>query len=818
MNILENNNLIPSFIQGWFKLKGWSMHEYQQKMFTFFANNQSVLLVAPTGGGKTLASFLPALADIGKNSSKGLHTLYISPLKALTQDIHRNLLTPIKEMNLNIQIATRTGDTSSYQRQKQLKTPPQILLTTPESLMLLLSYTNADAFFSQLKMIVVDELHSFANTKRGDFCCLALAQLNVYAPNSLTIGLSATVSRPELMAKWMVPGRKKTFVLNVNSFTKPLISLLGHELIPYSGFKAKHAVSSIYKTINLHKMTIIFVNTRANAEFLFNQLWLCNEDNLPIAIYHGSLSKEQRTKTEHLTVSGQLKAIVATSALELGIDWGNVDAVIQVGAPHGVSRLLQRIGRSNHQIDKPSLAYIVPTNCFDALESMAAMGAIDKGLLDEEEIHAGALDVVVQFIINGACSRPVRPAVLFKTIRSAYPYRALDKETFLKLFQFAVDGGYTLQHYPQYHRLIQSDKISYAPASIKVIRRHRQNIGTIIEAAHIKVKVLNKRSDKIVGEIEESFIQELIPGDTFLFAGEVLEYIRIHDMMVETRKIKSSNPKLPSYNGGTMPLSTFLADEVRELLNHPRLWSSLPPKIYEWLLLQKKFSQIPDKKNILVEQFFYKKKNYLVIYSFEGRRANQSLGMLMSRRLEHLKLKPLSFTSTDYGLAITTLKSLAAPVILELFSDTILYNELEKWLQESSLLKRTFRQIAVISGLTERQFAGTRKSMKQVTFSTDLIYDVLQRYEPDHILLKITREDARKILLDFERLTHMLKRFHNRITVKKLTRPSPFSIPILSSFTTENIKGTAEDELLSYAEKEAVAKELMEEVKNNVTT
>lgn len=324
LNDLEDfNQLIPNYLYEWFEQKGWVMHCYQQKMFDYFASKQSVLLIAPTGGGKTLASFLPSLIDLTKHPFKGLHTLYISPLKALTQDIFRNLIQPIAEMGLDIQVSTRTGDTSSYQRQKQLKKPPHILLTTPESLMLLLSYPHSEKFFKDLKVIIVDEIHSFATSKRGDLTSLAMAQLNSFAPKAMRIGLSATIGNPKLFTKWLAPSGEAAELLYVPTTNKPIIHLLGQTNIPYCGYKAKHAIQDIYHTIQQHNMTIIFVNTRANTEFLFRQLWLINKDNIPIAIYHGSISKEQRLKTEALTVAGELKAIVATSALELGIDWGN---------------------------------------------------------------------------------------------------------------------------------------------------------------------------------------------------------------------------------------------------------------------------------------------------------------------------------------------------------------------------------------------------------------------------------------------------------------------------------------------------------------
>lgn len=807
---------LPSYLTDWFKNRGWTIHDYQLEMFTYFANHQSVLLIAPTGGGKTLASFLPPLVDLTTNPTTELHTLYISPLKALTQDVERNLIAPVQEMKLSISIETRTGDTSSYRRQKQLKKPPHILLTTPESLLLLLSYPNAPLFFQRLKTIIIDELHSYAFTKRGDLMSLALALLSNYAPDSVKVGLTATLANPKLMAKWMSTPYRPTQILQVHDKKKPIIHLVHSPKIPYSGFRATYAIPDIYQLLLAKKLTLVFVNTRSQAEFLFHQLWSINTNKLSIAIYHGSLSKEQRIKTVELTTKGIIQAIITTSALELGIDWGNVDAVIQIGGPHKVSRLLQRIGRSNHQFDKQSLAYLIPTNCFDSLESQASINAIEKGQLNHEVTYPGSLDVVIQFIINCACSYPVDKDKLLTLIRNAYPYRKLDQALFFKLFQFAIDGGYTLAHYAQYHRLYEIEKNHYSPTSSQVIRRHRQNIGTIIESAHLRVKVLNKRQDKIVGNIEERFIQELEPGDTFLFAGETLEYIRLHNMFVETRKVKTKNPMLPSYQGGALPLSTFLADEVRKLINHRSQWKILPAKVQEWLGLQKKFSGLPTSKMLLIEQFFHKRRNYIVIYSFEGLRANHSLGMLLSRRLEELRLKPIHFTATDYGVAIGMLELMDNSTLTHLFSPTILNEELDKWLHQSSLLKRTFRQIAIISGLTERQMAGTHKSMKQVTFSTDLIYDVLKKYEPDHILLTITHTEVMSIILDIERLELMLKQVNYSLDIKNLDRPSPFAITILSTFKTEKINGEAEEELLSFLEQEIIANELMAEVRHSV--
>jgi ATP-dependent Lhr-like helicase len=805
---------IPQYLKAWFSRKGWKMHSFQREMFAYFAQKQAVLLIAPTGGGKTLASFLPSLAAIHEEKFRGLHTLYISPLKALTTDIQRNLMDPIADMQLDVRVEIRTGDTNSYQRKKQRTKPPGILLTTPESLMLMLSYTDAPAIFANLQTIIIDELHSFAAGKRGDLTALALAQLKYLAPDSVRFGLSATVQNPEKLAAWLGYKNTPAAILIAKSKLKPDIKMLTDGAhIPYSGFMARYAVADIYQTIAKNKMSIIFVNTRAQAEFMFRQIWQLNQDNFPIAIYHGSLSKEQRLKTEVLTVAGSLKAIVATSALELGIDWGNVDCVIQVGAPKGVSRLLQRIGRSNHQFDKASLAKLVPANCFEALECCSAIEAIAHGKLDGEDFYPGSQDVVIQFIMNCACSHPVNKNQIYKTVSSAYPYRDLKKSVFQLLFQFVVDGGYTLQHYDQYHRLIEKNKNTFTTASDKVVRRHRQNIGTIVESARLRVKIVFKRRSKILGDIEEAFAQQLSPGDTFLFGGEVLEFVGIRDMFVETHKTKAKVSKLPSYMGGTMPLSTYLAEDVRQLISNPARWIKLPAKIQEWLQLQSQFSILPKSNSILVECFPYKKVFYFVVYSFEGRRANHTLGMLISRRMETLKLQPVGFTVTDYGLAISSLKLITQENVQALFNEDILYDELEQWLKFSPLLKRTFRQIAIIAGLTERQMAGKRKTMRQVTFSTDLLYDVLMRHEPQHILLAITRVDVMRTLLDLQRLSEMLKRFQHKIVMQTLSRPSPLSVPILTTFRTERLHGEAIHEMLSHAEIEAEANELIDEVK-----
>ena len=431
----------------------------------------------------------------------------------------------------------------------------------------------------------MDEVHSFAASKRGDFTALALSRLSALAPQAIRTGLSATVADPAALAAWLGPTGAPANVLQSGLRSKPDIRILVPEgaSIPYGGFMARYAVPAIYEAIRKAGTSIVFVNTRAQAELMLQMLWDANEDNLPIALYHGSLDRELRRRTEAMMAAGKIRSVVATAALELGIDWGDVDLVIQVAAPKGVSRLLQRVGRSNHRLDVPSRAFLVPANRFEALECQAALTAIEQGQLDGEAPSPGSLDVVAQHILSCACAGPVHPDTLFEEIRTALPYAALDREVFGRLFQFAIDGGYVLRGYDRYRRLVPLPGGRYRIANPATVRRHRQNIGVIVEAARLKVKRIGGRGGRIFGEVEEYFAQGLTPDDTFFFAGEVLSFAGIRDMIVEAKPAPGGEPKIPAYSGGQMPLSTFLADGVRALLAQPGDWRRLPDEVRDWL-------------------------------------------------------------------------------------------------------------------------------------------------------------------------------------------------------------------------------------------
>ncbi len=787
---------LPPPFADWFARRGWAPHPHQLALLAAARQGRSVLLIAPTGGGKTLAGFLPSLVELAEQPRDGLNTLYVSPLKALAVDIERNLTVPITELGLPIRVETRTGDTPAAKRQRQRRSPPHMLMTTPESLALLLSYPDAATIFAGLRAVIVDELHALAGTKRGDLLALGLARLARLAPASRRIGLSATVAWPEELAAWLASGGAGVTRITAPPGPRPEVAILATaEHLPWSGHMALHALAEIYAMICRHRTVLVFVNTRAQAELVFQELWRLNDESLPIALHHGSLAVEQRRKVEAWMAAGRLRAVVATSSLDLGIDWGAVDLVVQVGAPKGVSRLTQRVGRANHRLDEPSRALLVPANRFEVLECRAALDALGAEELDGDRPRAGGLDVLAQHILGMACAAPFSADDLYAEIVSAAPYATLARQDFDDALRFVEHGGYALRSYERWRRLFRDSLGHYHVISDQAAHRYRMNIGTIVEAAMLKVRL---RGGKVLGEVEEYFAQGLAPGDTFVFAGELLRFEGMRGNAVEaSRSTGGLPPKIPAYEGGRLPLSTHLAARVRGLLAEPKAWRDLPAPVQEWLRLQRYRSVLPGRDGLLIESFPRGEHHYLVAYCFEGRNAHQTLGMLLTRRMERAGLKPLGFVATDYVLAVWSLAP--AEEVDALFDEDMLGDDLETWMAESSLLRRTFRKVAIIAGLIERKLPGQEKTGRQVTFNADLIYDVLRRHDPAHVLLRATRADAASGLTDIRRLADMLARIRGRIDHRRLERVSPLAVPVLLEIGREAVYGSALDTLLDEA-------------------
>ncbi|HEY4943452.1 MAG TPA: ligase-associated DNA damage response DEXH box helicase [Rhizomicrobium sp.] len=819
----ESGSALPSRFEDWFASRGWAIRPHQSELIAHAARGESVLLVAPTGGGKTLAGFLPSLIDLAKLPARrpsALHTLYISPLKALAVDVARNLEAPVAEMGLGVKVETRTGDTPASRRMRQRYSPPDILLTTPEQLALLLSNPGAGLMFANLKTVVLDELHAMHNSKRGDLLALGLARLQTLSPRHRRVGLSATVADPAPLQRYLVPqpvdGEARSQLVLGQAGARPQISISASDaFVPWAGHLARHAMGDVLEAIRTAKTALVFVNTRSQAERTFQELWRINSENLSIALHHGSLAPAQRRKVEAAMTRGDLRAVVCTSTLDLGIDWGAVDKVICIGAPKGAARLVQRIGRANHRLDEPSQALLVPSNRFEVLECNAAKDAVLAGELDGERLKRGGLDVLAQHVLGMACCRPFDAGELYAEVHSASPYTHLTREDFDRIVDFVATGGYALKRYDRYARLRQtpegpsSDKKMWRLSHPRLAQQYRMNVGVIVEEPMIEIRLQAKgrptgAGGRVLGQLEEYFVEQLTSGDTFIFSGHVLRFEGMREDGAYVSRTNDAEAQIPSYNGGKFPLSTFLAMRVREMVSKPESWDALPDPVGEWLRMQQLRSVIPLPGQLLVETFPRGSKEYLVCYPFEGRLAHQTLGMLLTRRLERLHLRPLGFVANEYALAIWGLRDMGGADMDRLFAVDMLGDDLDAWLAESSLYKRTFRNCAIISGLIERRHPRGEKTGRQVTFSSDLIYDVLREHEPDHILLRATYEDAGSGLLDIARLGDMLKRIQNRIVTRRLDRVSPLAVPALLEIAKEMVAGEAHEDILLQAEESLI--------------
>ncbi|KQS85756.1 DNA ligase-associated DEXH box helicase [Methylobacterium sp. Leaf361] len=862
----DPSEILPERFRAWFAGRGWAPRSHQLDLLRIAGAGRSALLVAPTGAGKTLAGFLPslvALAERGpQRKAAGLHTLYVSPLKALAVDIARNLDAPIAEMALPVRVETRTGDTPAHKRTRQVSRPPDILLTTPEQLALLIAHREAAEFFSGLRCVVLDELHALVTSKRGDLLSLALARLHRLSPGLAAIGLSATVREPDELRKYLVPqgplpsppaargdgasspdaspppprpspGRDGERVappmadlVTVAGGAKADLRMLDlGRALPISGHTAWHSMPAIYDLIREHRTTLVFVNTRLQAEYTFQELWRLNDDALPIAIHHGSLDAQQRRRVEAAMAAGQLRAIVCTATLDLGIDWGDVDLVVNVGAPKGASRIMQRIGRANHRMDEPSKAYLVPGNRFEMLECQAALDAVEEAAQDTPDARQGALDVLAQHVLGMACADAFDPLDLYDEIVSAAPYAGLTWESFEQVVDYVATGGYALRAYERFAKILRGPDGLWRVRDARTAQAYRMNVGTIVEAARVKVRLgrtlrgkpgtVLPKTGRVLGEIEDEFAETLTVGDTFLFAGETLRFEGLaEDECLVTRAPPGTDPAIPSYAGAKFPLSTFLAARVRALIADPFAWDRLPEQIGAYLLQQRRRSVLPGERDLLVETFPRGKRYYLTAFPFEGRLAHQTLGMLLTRRLERSGLRPLGFAANDYGIAIWSTRDVSERAAIDpdfigdLFAVDMLGDDLEAWLDESAMMKRTFRQCAVIAGLIERHHPGQKKSGRQVTISTDLIYDVLRKHQPDHLLLRAARQDAATGLLDVRRLGMMLERIQGRIIHRSLDRVSPLSVSVMLEIGRERVYGEGADEILAEAEAELLQEAL----------
>ena len=784
----------PNRFHDWFSTKGWQPHAHQVEMGVR-ADAPSLLLIAPTGGGKTLAGFLPTLAELADGRHDGLHTIYVSPLKALAADIRRNLLIPIEEMGLPIRVEDRTGDTSATQKKRQRTNPPHILLTTPESLALLLSYEDAPQIFAGLSRVIVDEIHALAESKRGDQLMLCLAELQAMCPGLRRVGLSATVEDPQTIARFLARHPDPCPILQADPGPDPDIAMLTTDVMPpWSGGGAAYAIPAVLEEVKKHKTTLIFHNTRAQAEIFFHNLWLANEDGLPIGIHHGSLAKAQRQKVEAAMVAGELRAIVCTGTLDLGIDWGDVDLIIQVGAPKNVKRLVQRIGRANHNYNAPSKALIVPANRFEVVECVSALQAVRDAELDGDPRGSGPRDVLCQHILIRACRGSFDATALYQTFRTAGAYAGLTRDAFDECLDLMATGGYALRSYDRWQRLKQDRDGLWHLRDPRAAAHIRRNLGTIQDTETLKVRLKNRMGGRPLGEIEEGFAASLTPGDTFLIGGQIVRYEGLKEMTVEVTRRADKAPKIATFNGSKFSTSTQLTHRILRSFE-TRDWTGLPQHTIDWLELQARRSNLPTAGRILVESFPHDGRQNTCIYGFAGRNAMQTLGLLVTHQMEADGLAPLGFVSTDYAVLIWGLERVPDPE--PLFQPERLRAAFQSWMSGNAVMKRTFRATATVSMMLERNYGAQRRSGRQATFSSDILYDTLIKYDPEHLLLEITREEAMRGLVDFGRIEEMLDRSAGRVDHVVLDRVTPLAAPLFLEPGRIPISGEGRERLLA---------------------
>ncbi|WP_438986983.1 ligase-associated DNA damage response DEXH box helicase [Marivivens donghaensis] len=778
---------LPQVFDDWFASRGWQIHPHQRDMLER-ASEKALLLIAPTGGGKTLAGFLPSLVELADGTHEGLHTLYISPLKALAADIGRNLRRPVEDMALPIRIEDRTGDTSATLKKRQRVDPPHILLTTPESLALLTSYEDAHRMFRGLKRVIVDEIHALSESKRGDQLMLALSRREAMCPDLRRVGLSATVEDPQALARELSP--TGCAILNADPGPAPDIGMLVTDAPPpWAGGGASYAIPAVLEEVKRHKTTLIFHNTRAQAERFFHNLWLANTDDLPIGIHHGSLSRDQRDAVEAAMVRGDLRAVVCTGSLDLGIDWGNVDLVIQVGAPKNVKRLIQRIGRANHRYNAPSKALLVPANRFEVIECVAALAAARDHDLDGDPKGDGPRDVLCQHILIRACAGPFDATELFHEVKSVGAYAGLSRAAFDDCLDFVATGGYALRAYDKWQRLMERNGL-WKLRDPRAAQSIRMNIGTIQDTETLKVRM--RGAGKPLGEVEESFAATLTAGDTFLIGGQIVRYQGIKEMVVEVTRSAAQNPRVAVFNGTKFATSTQLSARVLAMFQQSD-WPELPRHTAEWLHLQREVSHLPRADRLLIETFPHDGRQFMCVYGFAGRNAQQTLGLILTQRMEEAGLAPLGFVATDYATLVWGLDPVED--VAPLLTADGLREGRDRWLQSNMVMKRTFRTAATIVMLMMRNTPQSKKTGRQATVSSDILYDTLAKYDPDHLMLRITREEAMRGLVDFGRIEEMLKRTSGRIDHLALDRLPPLAAPLLLEVGKIPVQGVARERL-----------------------
>ena len=787
-------------IKQWFESQNWKVQVFQKQCWKAYAQGKSGMLHAPTGSGKTYALWGGIVEEMSKHKTppKGCHALWITPLRALGVEIQKATQKMLSDFNPELKVGLRTADTPQSQRNKLLKDPPFGLVSTPESVHVLLANKEHQKYFKQLKVIVVDEWHELLGSKRGVQVELALAYLRSIIPDLRVWGISATIGNKKL-AREVLLGPTENFTVIEAKIKKKInvYSLLPKtmERFPWRGHLGIHLVPQVIKIIKKNKSTLIFTNTRAQCEIWFHRLLDIAPDLAgSIAMHHGSIDKKIRLWVEESLRNETLKVVVCTSSLDLGVDFSPVENCIQIGSPKGIGRFIQRAGRSGHQPKAGSSIYFLPTHAMELIESVALQNGIKTQQIEDRIPYLNCYDVLIQFLMTLAVGKGFDPKKIYPVVTSSFCFQTLNQERWQWILNFLIRGSQSLEQYDEYKKLILNENGFLKVANKTIALRHRLSMGTIVSGNDLKIRY---RKGGYLGSIEEWFISKLNPGDTFAFSGKILELIRIQKMEVIVKKSKSKQAKIPAWMGGRMSFSAHLSDLLKKALfedqdKKTREFQSLLP-VFEQ---QKKESIVPRPDELLIERFKTREGIHTLFYPFEGYAIHEAMACLMAYRISLITPISFSMSFNDYGFELLSDQAFSPDAFLDndLFTPEHLFDDLAKSINVSEMARRRFRDIAVISGLVFQGYPNKPIKSKHLQSGSQLFFEVFKDYEPDNLLYKQAIEETFDHGIEQGRIQLVFEELNQKTIVwKNCSQPTPFSFPLItdrirSKLSSENVE------------------------------
>jgi len=775
----------------WFAARGWKPFAFQRQVWTAVGRGKSGLLHASTGAGKTYAVWLAALRAFAEPNAQrqpaALQVLWITPMRALAADTARALQAPLDDLGLNWSVAVRSGDTSSAERARQARRLPSTLITTPESLTLLLTRAQASNDFASLRMIVVDEWHELLGNKRGVQLQLALARLRRWQPALVTWGLSATLGNLPHALEVLLPQGGQ--LIRGRQDKRLLVDTLLPEAIerfPWAGHMGLKMLDQVARELDGSASSLVFTNTRAQAELWYQALLDARPDWAgQIALHHASLARATRDWVERSLKQGALKAVICTSSLDLGVDFLPVERVLQIGSAKGIARLMQRAGRSGHAPGRRSRVTLVPTHSLELVEAAAARQALAAGHIEARCSPRLCMDVLVQHLVSMALGSGFHPHQLLAEVRDTWAFRELRDSQWQWALDFVRHGGSSLSAYPDYQRVEAHPDGLWRVASERLARRHRMGIGTIVSDASLQLKFWSKGGGgKTLGSVEEAFIARLRPGDTLVFAGRVLELVRVENMTAYVRRSTARKAAVARWNGGRMPLSSELADALVEQLDAAAHGSYASPElraVRPLLVLQARWSALPTTQTLLAETLVSRQGSHLFLYPFAGRMANLGLASLIAWRVSRRQPLSVSIAVSDYGFELLSPSPVDWATYLPdaLCAEHLLEDVLAS-LNAGEMALRRFREIAQIAGLVFGGYPAAQKSTRQIQASSGLFFEVFRKHDADNLLLGQARDEVLREELEIERLQRQLVRMRQlRLDIQALQRPGPLAFSLM---------------------------------------